>query len=66
MGIHIEWPGRIFVDNAAGVSFQNGTNPNSQLKGVFDLREQWVKELSESNPGSVFGIVGFNLMNTTV
>ena len=36
MGIHIEWPGRIFVDNAAGVSItvssQHGTNPNSQLK----------------------------------
>ena len=27
MGIHIEWPGGIFVDNAAGVSFQNGTKP---------------------------------------
>jgi len=47
MGIHIEWPGRIFVDNAAGVSFQHGTNPNSQLKGIFDLREQWVKELRD-------------------
>ena len=47
MGIQIEWPGRIFVDNAAGVSFQHGTNPNSQLKGVFDLREQWVKELRD-------------------
>ena len=47
MGIHIEWPGRIFVDNAAGVSFQNGTNPNSKLKGIFDLREQWVKELRD-------------------
>ena len=47
MGIQIEWPGRIFVDNAAGVSFQHGTNPNSQLKGIFDLREQWVKELRD-------------------
>ena len=47
MGIHIEWPGRMFVDNAAGVSFQHGTNPNSQLKGIFDLREQWVKELRD-------------------
>ena len=28
MGIQIEWPGRIFVDNAAWVSFQHGTNPN--------------------------------------
>ena len=48
MRIQIEWPGRIFVDNAAGVSFQHGTNPNSQLKGIFDLREQWVKELSKN------------------
>ena len=35
------------MDNAAGVSFQNGTNPNSKLKGIFDLREQWVKELRD-------------------
>ena len=40
MGIKIEWPRRILVDNAAGVSFQN---PNSKLKRVCDLREQWVK-----------------------
>ena len=42
-------PGRIFVDNTAGVgvSFQNGTNPNSKLKGIFDLREQWAKELRD-------------------
>ena len=46
-GDSFEWPGRIFVDNAAGVSFQNGTNPNSKLKGIFDLREQWVKELRD-------------------
>ena len=23
------------------------TNPNSKLKGIFDLREQWVKELRD-------------------
>jgi hypothetical protein len=27
MGIHIEWLGRIFLDNAAGVSFPNGIDP---------------------------------------
>ena len=39
--------GYSYVDNAAGVSFQNGTNPNSKLKRIFDLREQWVKELRD-------------------
>ncbi len=37
MGIHVEWHGRIFVDNAAGASFQDGTNPKSELKGVIDF-----------------------------
>ena len=37
LGIKAEWPGRIFVENAAGISFQNGTNPNSKLKGIYDI-----------------------------
>ena len=31
------------ADNAAGNSFQKATNPNTQLKAIFDLRDQWVK-----------------------
>ncbi len=35
----------IFIDNAAGFSFQRCTNPDTQIKGVFDLRDEWVREL---------------------
>ena len=30
-----------------GVTFQNKMNPSSKLKGVFDLRKDWVKELQD-------------------
>ena len=45
MKVEVKWPMGIFVDNAAGVSFQKSTNPNSKLKGIFDMREEWVTEL---------------------
>ena len=37
------------VDNSAGVSFQKATTPNTKLKGVFDLRWWWVKELQDKS-----------------
>ena len=46
-GITVEWPAKIKVDNSAGVSFQNNMNPDSKLKGVFDLRLTWLKELHD-------------------
>ena len=48
-GIAIGFPGVMYVDNAAGISFQNRTNADSKLKGCFDLREAWVKELQDRN-----------------
>ena len=40
MKIEVKCPMEILVDNAAGVSFQKSTNPNSKLKGIFDMREK--------------------------
>ena len=47
---------RIFIDNAAGVSFQRCTNPDSQIKGVFDLRVEWVRELRNSKKVSAMKV----------
>ena len=49
MGASVEWPCKIYVDNSAGVSFQKATTPNTKLKGVFDLRWWWVKELQDKS-----------------
>ena len=35
------------MDNKAGVMFQNNMSPNSKLKGVFDMRLGWLKELHD-------------------
>ena len=48
IGVKVEWPCVILVDNAAGVAFQKATVLMSKLKGVFDLRWNWVKELRDS------------------
>ena len=48
-GLEVGFPGIIYVDNAAGVSFQNRTCPETKLRGCFDLREAWVKELQSNN-----------------
>ena len=40
-------PISILVDNAAGVVFQSKMNPQSKLKGMIDLRWNWVKELQD-------------------
>ena len=37
----------LHVDNAAGESFQHSTCGVSKLKGVFNLREAWVRELKD-------------------
>ena len=53
MGVDVQFPGALYVDNAAGVSFQRKTNPDTRLKGTFDLRDAWVKELQDQNIISV-------------
>lgn len=49
MGAKVQWPREINVDNAAGVSFQNVTNPDTKLMGTYDLRDAWIKELRDMN-----------------
>ena len=34
----IRWPMVVYVDNAAGVSFQHDTCTSSELRGVFNYR----------------------------
>ena len=47
LGLQPAYPTDIKVDNQAGVIFQNKMNPTSKLKGVFDLRDNWVQELQD-------------------
>ena len=37
------------VDNTAGIIFQSKMNADSRIKGVFDLRWQWVKDLQDDS-----------------
>jgi hypothetical protein len=45
MDISVKWPMEVFVDNSSGISFQQSTNPNTKLRGIYDMREAWVQEL---------------------
>ena len=46
-GLDIQWPAKIRVDNKAAISFQQKTNADSKLKGVFDLRLGWIRQLRD-------------------
>ena len=37
----------VYVDNAAGISFQHDTCASSKLRGVYDQRSDWIKELKD-------------------
>ena len=45
--LQVTWPAAILVDNSSGIIFQQSMNPTSKLKGVFNLRLNWVKELQD-------------------
>ena len=47
VGQQIDWPVKIYVDNKAGVHFQNQMSPDTKLKGIFDMRMGWLKELHD-------------------
>ena len=49
MQIPVTWPLCIQVDNKQAISFQKGTCLQSKLRGCVDLREEWVKELKDSD-----------------
>jgi hypothetical protein len=48
MGMPMEWPMKIWVDNDQAVVFQKGTCVNYKLKGTFDMRLKWIGELKEA------------------
>ena len=45
MDVIAKWPMEVFVDSSSGISFQQSTNPNTKLRGIYDMREAWVQEL---------------------
>jgi len=49
MGMNIPAPLLIQCDNTQGVSFQKGTCKTSNIRGTFDLRAAWVKELRDAH-----------------
>ena len=49
MKLDVKWPMQLYVDNAAGESFQHSTCESSKLKGIFNLHDKVVKELKDEN-----------------
>ena len=49
MGRKVPWPLVVYVDNAAGVSYQHSTCASSKMRGVYDQRSDWVKELKDQS-----------------
>ena len=47
MGRQVTLPLVVHVDNAAGVSYQHSTCASSKLRGVYDQRSDWIKELKD-------------------
>ena len=49
MGVQVKYPFDMLEDNAATVSFQKSTTPYSKLRGVYNLRDNWVQELKDKS-----------------
>ena len=49
MGRNVSWPLDVYVDNAAGVSYQHSTCALSKQRGVYDQRSDWVQELKDDS-----------------
>ena len=47
LGVNVKYPFALQEDNAAAVSFQKSTTPYSKLRGVYNLRDNWVQELKD-------------------
>ena len=43
----VPYPIVLYVDNAAGVSYQHSTCAASRLRRVYDQRKAWIKELKD-------------------
>ena len=44
IGLCVSNPNPNYVDNVAGVSFQQSTCASSKLGGIFDSKRDWIKE----------------------
>ena len=47
MGVSVDWPMRLGLDSIGAKSFKEDTCPTSKLRGCFDYREKWVRQLKE-------------------
>ena len=54
MGIAVEDTVTIHTDNMQAKSYAEGTCIKSKLGGVFDKKEDWVRELQDSNKVKLF------------
>ena len=45
IGHRIQEPISILEDNAATISFQRSTKTNTKIRGIYNLRWAWVKDL---------------------
>jgi len=48
LGVHVPTCDRIQVDNSTCLSFQHRTNPDTRLRGCYDLRDERISELRDS------------------
>ena len=48
MGLQRPKPIEIQVDNSTSISFQTKMCPDSKLKGCYDLRWNWIRELQDT------------------
>ena len=53
MGIGVRWPMVVGTDSAQARSFQRDTCPSSKLRGCFQVRDSWVRELRDQKMVSV-------------
>ena len=49
MAVDVKWPLKVQVDNDQAMSFCNETCVRSKMRGCFDLRDEWVKDLRNKN-----------------
>ena len=49
MAVGVEWPLKVQVGNEQAMSFCNETCVRSKMRGCFDLRDEWVKDLRNKN-----------------
>ena len=49
MAVDVKWPLKVQVDNNQAMSFCNETCVRSKMRGCFDLRDDWVKDLRDKN-----------------